>query len=118
MEVHVRAYRSADLPEMVRIWNEIVDEGIAFPQEERLTAQTGAAFFAGQTRCAVAEAEGRVAAGQIAPYPPGIPVAAPGERLTKKTVAYLAGIGYNMLEDAEVVRIGGVCPGPTLPQEG
>ena len=60
MEVRVRPYRPGDLPEMVRIWNEIVDEGIAFPQEERLTAQTGAAFFAGQTRCAVAEAEGRV----------------------------------------------------------
>ena len=60
MEVHVRAYRPADLPEMVRIWNNIVASGDAFPQEEPLTAQTGAAFFAGQTRCGVAEAEGRI----------------------------------------------------------
>ena len=60
MEVKVRPYRPADLPEMVRVWNEIVDEGTAFPQEERLTAETGAAFFAGQTRCGVAEAEGRI----------------------------------------------------------
>ena len=61
MEVKVRPYRPADLPEMVRVWNEIVDEGTAFPQEERLTAEAGAAFFAGQTRCGVAEAEGREA---------------------------------------------------------
>ena len=60
MEVKVRPYHPADLPEMVRVWNEIVDEGTAFPQEERLTAETGAAFFAGQTRCGVAEAEGRI----------------------------------------------------------
>lgn len=46
---------------------------------------------------------GRVCAQQIAPYPPGIPVAAPGERLDKKTVAYLTGIGYNREESVETV---------------
>nr|WP_275967549.1 hypothetical protein [Pseudoflavonifractor phocaeensis] len=40
-------------------------------------------------------AEGRVAAGQIAPYPPGVPVVAPGEIIEKKTIAYLEEIGYN-----------------------
>ena len=88
------------------------------PPEPEVVLTPRQARFAPRETIPLAEAEGRIAAGQIAPYPPGIPVAAPGERLTKKTVAYLAGIGYNMLEDAEVVRIGGVCPGPTLPQEG
>ena len=40
---------------MIRIWNEVVAEGIAFPQEELLDAETGAAFFAEQTQCGVAE---------------------------------------------------------------
>ena len=42
---------------MLRIWNEIVEEGIAFPQEEILDAETGLAFFSAQSHCAVAENE-------------------------------------------------------------
>ncbi len=56
----IRAYTEADLPQMVQIWNEIVEEGAAFPQEELLTAETGAAFFASQSYAAVAEENGRV----------------------------------------------------------
>ena len=44
-------------------------------------------------------------ASQVAPYPPGIPVIAPGERIGKKTIAYLSQIGYNMEKDMEVVRL-------------
>ncbi len=40
---------------MIRIWNEVVEEGAAFPQEERLTQETGREFFRRQTYCAVAE---------------------------------------------------------------
>ena len=54
MEIQIRAYQTGDLPEMIRIWNEVVEEGNAFPQEEMLTAETGERFFAGQTYCAVA----------------------------------------------------------------
>ena len=45
------------------------------------------------------EAEGRVCLQQVAPYPPGVPVLAPGERICKKSIAYLEKIGYNMRED-------------------
>ena len=46
---------------MTRIWNEVVEDGAAFPQEELLDEKTGRAFFAGQTYSAVAEdAEGRI----------------------------------------------------------
>ncbi|HOP10921.1 MAG TPA: GNAT family N-acetyltransferase [Oscillospiraceae bacterium] len=55
MEIKIRAYRDADAAEMIRIWNEVVEEGIAFPQEECLTEETGRAFFAEQTFCGVAE---------------------------------------------------------------
>ncbi len=54
MEIAVRPYRADDLKEMIEIWNEVVEEGVAFPQEELLTMESGAAFFAGQTYCGVA----------------------------------------------------------------
>ena len=61
MEIKVRVYTEEDLAQMVRIWNEVVEDGVAFPQEEPLTLQSGRAFFAGQTCCAVAADEtGRV----------------------------------------------------------
>ena len=51
----VRAYQERDLDAMIRIWNEVVEEGVAFPQEEFLDAATGAGFFASQTYAAVSE---------------------------------------------------------------
>lgn len=56
----VRAYTEKDLDSMVRIWNQVVEDGVAFPQEECLTAETGREFFAAQDYCAVAEEDGRV----------------------------------------------------------
>ena len=53
----VRKYSEADIPEMSAIWNEVVEEGIAFPQEELLTEETARDFFASQTYCGVAETE-------------------------------------------------------------
>ena len=46
MKIEIRAYEEKDLPGMIRIWNEIVEEGIAFPQEELLTLETVKLFFA------------------------------------------------------------------------
>ena len=60
MQITVRAYQPSDLPAMIRIWNEVVEDGIAFPQEHFLGEQTGAEFFAKQTYSAVAEADGKV----------------------------------------------------------
>ncbi len=57
----VRGYEAGDLPAMIEIWNEVVEEGMAFPQEEPLNPETGAAFFASQSFSAVAEDEdGRI----------------------------------------------------------
>ena len=56
----VRKYAKNDLPDMIRIWNDIVEEGIAFPQEETLTAESGAEFFAGQSHCGVALIDDKV----------------------------------------------------------
>lgn len=59
--VKVRAYRDADVPAMVAIWNEVVEDGIAFPQEDTLDVLAGREFFAEQSYCGVAEGEdGRI----------------------------------------------------------
>lgn len=55
MEIQVRAYTRADLPDLIRIWNEVVEDGVAFPQEDLHDASSGADFFAEQTYTAVAE---------------------------------------------------------------
>jgi len=54
----IRRYTEQDLPEMIRIWNEVVEEGIAFPQEEVLDLNTGAEFFSSQSYTGVAEEDG------------------------------------------------------------
>ena len=56
----IREYCGQDVPAMCEIWNEVVEEGIAFPQEHCLDAARGAAFFAAQTCCGVAEDAGRI----------------------------------------------------------
>ena len=54
-KIIVRKYEEKDLSAMIRIWNEVVEDGVAFPQEECLDEKTGAEFFAAQTYTAVAE---------------------------------------------------------------
>lgn len=53
--VIIRKYEEKDSASMINIWNEVVEEGTAFPQEELLTEDTGRAFFAEQSSCGVAE---------------------------------------------------------------
>ena len=53
------------------------------------------ALFAPVERLPLSDCLGRVAAGQLAPYPPGVPVVAPGEVIGEKELAYLKKIGYN-----------------------
>ena len=60
MGLSVEKYSSADLADMIRIWNEVVEEGIAFPQEELLDETSGREFFAAQTYCGVARLDGKV----------------------------------------------------------
>nr|WP_318681230.1 GNAT family N-acetyltransferase [uncultured Treponema sp.] len=56
----IRNYTENDLNAMIAIWNEVVKDGIAFPQEELLTEKTGAEFFGSQTYCGVAEENGTI----------------------------------------------------------
>jgi lysine decarboxylase len=56
-----------------------------------------AALFAPQTTLPLSQCEGRVCACQLAPYPPGVPIVAPGELISKKELSYFKEIGYNNL---------------------
>ena len=49
------------------------------------------------------ECVGKVCLQQVAPYPPGVPVIAPGERVTKKGLAYLKEVEYNITEPVWVL---------------
>ena len=59
-QIRVSEYTDTDLDGMIPIWNEIVEEGIAFPQEECLGRESGKAFFASQSYTGVAEADGKI----------------------------------------------------------
>lgn len=54
MNLAIREYESNDAKDAARIWNEVVEDGVAFPQEEFLTGQSVDEFFRAQTRTAVA----------------------------------------------------------------
>jgi len=53
----IREYRDSDLPQMQAIWNEVVQDGIAFPQEKPLSPAEAMAFFAEQSFTAVFESD-------------------------------------------------------------
>ncbi len=58
MNIVIRKYEEKDLSAMIELWNEIVEAGNAFPQEELLNSDSGAEFFASQTYTGVAEDTG------------------------------------------------------------
>lgn len=89
-----------DEPEFV---DSITDLLIALIEDHRAAPRAGAsaavwtiepevvltpreAFFAGRRRVRLPDAVGEVSAEQFCPYPPGIPLVAPGERVTQQAV--------------------------------
>lgn len=52
--MNIREFCDSDIEEMIEIWNEIVEEGIAFPQEDILNLNSGKDFFSSQTYTGVA----------------------------------------------------------------
>ena len=58
--MEIRKFQKSDLPEMINIWNEVVEAGNAFPQEEYLNAETGGKFFSEQSYTGVAVEDGRI----------------------------------------------------------
>lgn len=56
----VRAYTQQDINALIQIWNEVVEDGVAFPQEECLDMQSGSDFFASQSYTGVAESDRKI----------------------------------------------------------
>ncbi len=56
----IRKYEEKDLQQMIDIWNEVVGDGVAFPQEDFLDAASGKEFFESQSYTGVAEDDGRI----------------------------------------------------------
>ncbi|MCC8074325.1 MAG: aminotransferase class V-fold PLP-dependent enzyme [Clostridiales bacterium] len=63
------------------------------PGKQLLTPRE--ALFAPKRSAPLERAAGSVAGEELAPYPPGVPVVAPGEEIEKKGLSYLREIGYN-----------------------
>ena len=84
------------MPAPAALW-QVVPDVVMSPRE---------AFFAPRRRIRLADAVGEVSAEQFCPYPPGVPLLAPGERITPDVVRDIALAG----------RIGRVayCSDPTL----
>jgi L-amino acid N-acyltransferase YncA len=55
MELHLREYESGDMEAVRLLWNQVVEDGVAFPQEDVLTKDEADAFFRSQTYTGVAE---------------------------------------------------------------
>ncbi|MGL5434725.1 MAG: GNAT family N-acetyltransferase [Lachnospiraceae bacterium] len=60
MDIIIRQYQEADLPQMQQIWNQVVKDGVAFPQVDTLDSAAAGQFFAGQSYTGVAEDNGEI----------------------------------------------------------
>lgn len=62
MSIVIRPFQREDVADAVRIWNQVVEDGVAFPQTELLDEVSGMEFFLEQsfTGIAVDEESGRI----------------------------------------------------------
>lgn len=68
----VREYCTGDLEQMIAIWNEVVEEGTAFPQEDLLDGKSGEQFFSSQSYCGIAADDDGSVAGLYILHPNNI----------------------------------------------
>ncbi len=63
MKIKVRKYTIQDTLAAIEIWNQVVEDGVAFPQEEMLNEETGRQFFEEQSYTGIAydEESGEIA---------------------------------------------------------
>ena len=103
-----------DEASFARLWNGIVSlmphcnhqtksEILDLPPKPEIRCSIRAARFGRQETIPLKSAAGRIAADIIAPYPPGIPILAPGEEISQKHIAYLQKKSYNIEEYIAVV---------------
>lgn len=54
MNIKIRSYQTQDAAKAAEVWNQVVEDGLAFPQEGTLTVETGDQFFKEQTYTGIA----------------------------------------------------------------
>lgn len=54
MEYKIKQFKKSDIKEAVAIWNDVVTDGVAFPQIELLNEETGLEFFNSQSYTGIA----------------------------------------------------------------
>ena len=52
--IEIRKFEPDDTDAAIKIWNEVVDDGVAFPQLDDLDHESGLAFFEEQTYTGIA----------------------------------------------------------------
>lgn len=57
MEITIRKFTREDTEDAILIWNQVVEDGIAFPQKEALDAESGYAFFQEQSFTGIARSQ-------------------------------------------------------------
>ena len=77
------------------------------PEQVYLPAK---AFSLASKRVALSEAEGRISTAAVVPYPPGIPVLCPGEKISKHSVEYIEmildlGGNVNNIDAARTIEV-------------
>ena len=78
--------------------------------EPEVTVTPQEAFYAPKESLPITETAGRVCSEFVMCYPPGIPILAPGERITKQILDYIAyakekGCSMTGPEDADILRL-------------
>ncbi len=71
MVVHIHEFEKDDILQMIAIWNEVIDAGVAFPYEDELDQMSAETYFGEQTYTAVA-VEGDEILGLYTLHPNGV----------------------------------------------
>ena len=99
----------ADLDRLEAALEELKPEGeeggYPLPPLPEIVVKPRQALFASARELPLNQCESMISGEQIAPYPPGVPVIAPGEIISKKHLAYLEKIGYNMGKNVRILLV-------------
>lgn len=52
--IEIKDFNKASIQEAIQVWNEVVEQGVAFPQMECLDEESGLAFFQSQSKTRLA----------------------------------------------------------------
>lgn len=99
MSITVREYGENDINGMISVWNEVVRDGVAFPQTEELDFESGKKFFAEQTCCPVATDENGEVLGMYILHPNNV-----GRKFVSDCLERAKKYGFKILQFNAVVR--------------